>query len=79
MGPDREWEILMAALRSTLAELRASAADGSTAALLTEECVTLLEHLDRLHVAVLAADQGFGDAHALIHPAATEIRELEKP
>lgn len=72
----------MTALRSTLAELRASAADGTTASLLTDEAAALLAHLDRLYEAVLAASDivsGDGDHHdnaEVVEKTAVEIREL---
>lgn len=67
----------MNALESSLAEIRASAADGSTAALLTEECGALWLYIAGLQAAVLMAEQGHEGWPSVIADAAAEIRDLE--
>lgn len=62
--------------QSALAEIRQCAADGSTAGLLAEECAALAAHIDRLHEAVLAAEDRPEGWSATVADMVAEIRAL---
>ena len=59
-----------------LAEVRSAAAVGSHVGLPAEECAALAEHIDRLHAAVLAAEDRPEGWSATVADVAAEIRAL---
>lgn len=63
-------------LESALIELRASADDEAIPYLTASESAALLDHLGRLHEAVLAADERPEGWSATVAEIAAEIRQL---
>lgn len=66
----------MSALEAALRELRECAATGMTTGLLPHEITALTAHIDRLHTAVLAADERPEGWSAIVADAAAEARAL---